>query len=231
MKQYFNFIKENQTNDDFQSDYKKLKSNIVDFENRINVGFGDQFKKIVNRTDEDVKSISDKNIELMNQEKEKKKIEKEETEVSKKISETQGKIESYLSQLLNITHGFKVFGDIPDMIRGLKVKDIDVEVYKNIVDKIYKLKLTDDDKTKIKTYREKKGYKSIPKIIYGLNQLLDVKIEKPKTKIFRYKEDFYTVNGYLNDENKKVTAYYQKNPEKYDLVPWDQVEKKKKETA
>jgi len=121
-----------------------------------------------------------------------------------------------------------MYGDISKSLRKLNKKKVDVESYKNIVSKIYSVKLTGDDKIKIKNYVESKGFKPIPKIIYNLNQLLGVKVEKPKKKIFRYKEDFYTVDGYLNDKNKKVTDLYQNDKDSYELVSWQQVDKSKK---
>lgn len=229
MKRYVSFIKENKENEDFKSDYNKLKKFIVDFENGINVGFGEQFVGIVNRTPEDVKSISNENIKKMEEEKEQQKISKEEELQQKKQSDRQNKISVYLSQLLTITHTFsKLFSGIPDEIRKLKDTkgDINIDLYKNIVNNLNKVKLSKEDEEKIREFRKKKSLHSIPKLISYLNQILGVTIETPvenKTEKPERQTIYFYNNKFYTEDRKDITDEYKKNPDKYKVLKVNKV--------
>lgn len=182
MKRYYSFIKENKENEDLKVDYVKLKKLIFNFENSINVGFGQQFVGIINRTPEDVKSISEENVSKMKQEKERQKLAKDEEQQQKKQYDKQHKIRTDLSQLLSITYNFpKIFGNVSDEV--IKLRDtkgqIDIEAYKNMINNIKKVKISKDDQIKIDNFREKNKLKSISKLIQSLNQNLGVKFENP----------------------------------------------------
>jgi len=216
MKPYVSFIKENKENEDLKVDYNKLKKLIVDFENGINIGFGDQFAGIINRTPEDVKSISEENVKKMEQEKEQQKLAKDDEQQQKKQSDKQHKINVALSQLLTITYNFpKVFGNISDEVRKLKDTkgEIDIEAYKNMVNNIKKIKISKEDQIKIGDFREKKKLNSIPKLIQSLNQNLGVKVEstvedttQKDISILDSKGNKVVVNNqyvYIDNNNKK----------------------------
>lgn len=185
MKSYVSFIKENKENEDLKVDYNKLKKLIVYFENGINIGFGDQFVGIINRTPEDVKSISEENSKKMEQEKEQQKSAKDEEQQQKKQSDKQHKISVALSQLLSITYNFpKIFGNISNEVRKLKDTkgEIDIDAYKNMYNNIKKLKISKEDQIKIQEFRTKDSKKekhlsSISKLLQSLNQNLGVKVE------------------------------------------------------
>jgi len=223
MKPYINFIKENKTNDNFISDYDNLKKLINRFENAVTAGYKEQFDKIISRTPEEVKSISNENIEKMKQEKEQKQAAKEEETKSTKEVNRISNIQSYMKQLIDIVKYFNktypLYDEVLEFWKSIsklrKVSDISTDKYFSMIKNIKKSGIENDKK--VNEYRKNKNFNSVKDLIAKLNVQLGVKnpeIPVDKIKVYQY-GTFQNKPKYKRLDNDQVINY---DDTKYEIV-------------
>ena len=239
MKRYSAFINENKINDEFLVDYEELKKVITKFEHNFESGYKEQFTSIINRTPEDVESISKKNTDEMKQKKELETAEKEAEIKRKTESEKINKVKNLCVALSEFSK-LKSYKSLQDSTKQLlhevttikKVENISSiqPMVKKVRNEYVKIKnaggISKEDKMKKLKIEDKE--KTIKEVFQLLYNSIGLKIEKPKPVEKPVeksgKENFKilirevpTEGGvkYLTKDGTDVTSYVKKNPEKF----------------